>query len=127
MSLDHLAHEFSQTSAAPVQFVHEGQTDDLPHVANTVLFRIAQEALTNIERHAEARRVEMALLRRGGTVTLRIEDDGVGFDAVGIAGHPQRGIGLRNMLERMDAIGGQLHIASSTAGTVVRASIALPG
>ena len=124
-ALDHLAHEFSQTSAAPAHFVHDGNTDDLPQVVKTVLFRIAQEALTNIERHAEARRIDIALARRGDTVTLRVADDGIGFDAVGIAVHPKHGIGLRNMLERMDAIGGHLDISSSTAGTEVRASVKL--
>ncbi|MFP5393851.1 MAG: cache domain-containing protein [Gammaproteobacteria bacterium] len=126
-ALDHLAHEFSQTSAAPVRFTHEGHTDDLPHVANTVLFRIAQEALTNIERHAEARTIDLRLVREGDTVTLSILDDGVGFDAAGIDVHPQRGIGLRNMVERMDAIGGTLQIDSTDAGTSVRACVKLPG
>jgi two-component system NarL family sensor kinase len=124
-ALDHRAHEVSQTSAAPARFRHEGNTDDLPQVANTVLFRIAQEALTNIERHDEARHIDIELVRDGDTVTLSVADDGVGFDAAGIAVHPQQGIGLRNMLERMDAIGGLLHIDSSNAGTTVRASISL--
>jgi two-component system NarL family sensor kinase len=58
-------------------------------------------------------------------VTLNIVDDGAGFDPDSVAGHPQRGIGLRNMIERLDAIGGQLEITSSSAGTVVRASVDL--
>ncbi len=124
-ALEHLAHEFSQTSAAPARFSADAGTDGLPHVANTVLFRIAQEALTNIERHAEARHIDILLERHGNTVTLTVRDDGIGFDAAGIAQHPQRGIGLRNMLERMDAIGGRLHIASSNTGTVVRAAVEL--
>jgi two-component system NarL family sensor kinase len=125
-ALDHLAHEFSQHSATPVQFTAEGGTDGLPDVANTVLFRIAQEALTNIERHAGARRIELGLRREGRQVVLTVADDGAGFDPVGVAIHPQRGIGLRNMMERMEAIGGQLSISSSAAGTAVQASVALP-
>ena len=50
----------------------------------------------------------------------------LGFDFDGIALHPQRGIGLRNMTERMEAIGGSLHITSSPAGTMVLARLALP-
>ena len=54
-------------------------------------------------------------------MTLRICDDGKGFDAESIALHPKRGIGLRNMMERMDAIGGRFEILSSTDGTVLTA------
>jgi two-component system NarL family sensor kinase len=126
-ALDHLAHEFTLSGAVPVQFAAEGSTDGLPHVANTVLFRIAQEALTNSERHAGAQQVEMTLTREGRTVTLTVRDDGAGFDPVGVAIHPKRGIGLRNMMERMDAIGGHLNITSSAAGTSVQASIDITG
>ncbi len=122
-ALDHLAHEFSQTSAAPARFTAQGSADGLPDVANTVLFRIAQEALTNIERHAEAGHIDITLARNERNVMLTVADDGGGFDADDIADHPQRGIGLRNMMERMDAIGGKLHITSSSAGTVVQATV----
>ncbi|SFU79423.1 cache domain-containing protein [Pseudoduganella namucuonensis] len=127
-ALDHLAEEFREGSAIPVLFTTDGCTEELADVANTVLFRIAQEALTNIERHAGASHIEISLVedvrdeRRG--VTLRIADDGHGFDADGIAVHPKRGIGLRNMMERMDAIGGKFSIASSPGGTVVLAHVA---
>lgn len=126
-ALDHLAQEFTHNSAVPVQFVAEGQTDGLPHVVNTVLFRIAQEALTNIERHAGAHHIQIALAHAGKLVTLTISDDGGGFDPVRVASHPKRGIGLRNMMERMEAIGGKLNIASSAAGTSVQASVEVEG
>ena len=126
-ALDYLAHEFTEHSATPVHFSTEGNTDGLPHVANTVLFRIAQEALTNVERHAHAHRIDMALVRKGKTMTLTVRDDGSGFDSKQVALHPKRGIGLRNMMERMDAIGGRLDIASSTSGTTVKASVDIDG
>ena len=122
-ALDHLAEEFTHNSAVPVRFVAEGRTDALADVVNTVLFRIAQEALTNIERHAGAQHIGMSLVRKGRCVTLTIADDGGGFDPAGVASHPKRGIGLRNMMERMDAIGGHLQIASTSAGTTVQASV----
>ena len=122
-ALDHLAQEFTHNSAVPVHFGAEGSADGLPDVANTVLFRIAQEALTNIERHAGAQHIDITLVRDGRRLTLTIADDGSGFDPVRVAGHPKRGIGLRNMMERMDAIGGQLSIASSPAGTSVQATM----
>lgn len=123
-ALDHLAEEVRQGGTVPVMFTAEGCTDELPDVANTVLFRIAQEALTNIERHAGASHIEISLTGEAHGVTLRISDDGHGFDAAGIAIHPKRGIGLRNMMERMDAIGGKFNISSSPAGTVVLAQVA---
>jgi two-component system NarL family sensor kinase len=122
-ALAHLAGEFQQTSGMPVQFTATGCTDRLPEVANTVLFRIAQEALTNIERHAHASRIELALTGDADGVTLAISDDGTGFDAAGIAQHPQRGIGLRNMMERMESIGGRFELTSGADGTVVRARV----
>lgn len=122
-ALAHLAGEFQQNSGMPVQFTASGGTDRLPDVANTVLFRIAQEALTNIERHAHASRIAVALTGVDGGVTLAISDDGVGFDTADIAQHPQRGIGLRNMMERMESIGGRFELTSDAAGTVVRAHV----
>jgi two-component system, NarL family, sensor kinase len=122
-ALAHLAAEFEHDSGIPVQFAAEGSIEHLPEVANTVLFRIAQEALTNIERHAQAGRIAIALTGGQHGVTLAIADDGVGFDAAGIAQHPKRGIGLRNMMERMEAIGGRLELDSSPAGTTVRACV----
>jgi two-component system NarL family sensor kinase len=122
-ALDHLASEFGEHAGTPVRFRAVGAVDALSEVAATVLFRIAQEALTNAERHAGARSIEMLLERMGDAVVLTIVDDGVGFDADSVAVHPKRGIGLRNMMERMEAIGGRLAIVSSAAGTRVVASI----
>lgn len=124
-ALDHLAEEFAQHSGMPVAFAATGDAERLPPAVATVLFRIAQEALTNIERHAGAHHIDLALHRGRGHVRLTIADDGAGFDAEGVATHPQRGIGLRNMAERLDAVGGHLDIASSAAGTTVCASVDL--
>ena len=124
-ALEHLAGEFSQHSGMPVAFAATGDAERLPASVATVLFRIAQEALTNIERHAGARHIDLALHRGRARVLLTIADDGAGFDAEGVATHPQRGIGLRNMVERLDAVGGHLDIASSAAGTTVCASVDL--
>jgi two-component system NarL family sensor kinase len=126
-ALEHLAREFTQGRAAPVHFSAEGASAALPDVVNTVLFRIAQEALTNAGRHAGARAIALSLARSGREVVLTVSDDGHGFDPDSVAQHPQRGIGLRNMAERMEAIGGQLSIASSAGGTTVRASVAVEG
>jgi len=122
-ALGYLASEFGEHAGTPVRFTSVGAVGALNEAAATTLFRIAQEALTNAERHASAHSIEMLLERAGGAVHLSILDDGVGFDADSVAGHPKRGIGLRNMMERMEAIGGRLLIESSAAGTRVLASI----
>ncbi len=124
-ALGYLAGEFGEHSGTPVRFRAEGAVDALPEMAGTVLFRIAQEALTNAERHAGAQNIEIALVRKGRCLTLSVMDDGAGFDADSVAVHPHRGIGLRNMMERMEAIGGHLAIDSSPQGTRVVASIDL--
>lgn len=86
------------------------------------LFRILQEALTNVARHAEARTVEVMLERKGADIVLRVMDDGRGFEADGATEAP--GLGLLGMRERATMIGGRLALASSAdGGTVVSVSI----
>jgi two-component system NarL family sensor kinase len=116
-ALAHLTQEFSELAAIDTRFQASGAHDALPDVANTVFFRIAQEALTNIKRHAHATEAAMQLIGDGRSVRLIITDNGAGFDVAGILQHPKRGIGLRNMHERLEAIGGKLHLVSSPSGT----------
>ncbi|HKP44976.1 MAG TPA: PAS domain S-box protein [Pyrinomonadaceae bacterium] len=88
----------------------------------TACFRIAQEALTNIARHARATTATIRLERAGERLLLKIEDDGVGFDTQALNGHQALALGLRGMLERAEAIGGRLQIQSApTEGTSVLA------
>ncbi|MAU45700.1 MAG: histidine kinase [Yangia sp.] len=87
------------------------------------LYRIAQEALTNIERHSGATRVEMDLRGHRRGATLKIADNGCGIDPDPPRSRP--GIGLRNMQERMEQLGGSLRVLSSRSGTVIEAQIPL--
>ncbi|MBP0482840.1 cache domain-containing protein [Sagittula salina] len=92
--------------------------------AKIALYRIAQEALTNIERHSGATEVEIDLRGHRSGATLRITDNGCGLEpATGKS--PKQGIGLRNMQERMDQLGGTLRVLSSRTGTVVEAQVPL--
>jgi two-component system NarL family sensor kinase len=108
------------------------ETDDasrsatLPAAVNTALFRIAQEALTNIVRHAQAAHATLAFTVSDKTVTLTIADDGRGFDIERVHADTRGGIGLRNMRERLDALAGTLTIASQPGHTIVTASAPLP-
>lgn len=125
-ALEHLCQERSSHSHTPIRFKAMPDDDTLPKGANTVLFRIAQEALTNIARHAQASEISMTLQREAQSLILEISDNGVGFDLEKINNNPQRGIGLRNMAERLEAVDGQLALRSSAAGTTVTARIPYP-
>ena len=123
-ALAHLTHEFAGIAVITDTFESIGTTEHLNAVSNTVLFRIAQEALTNVKRHAFATAVKVSLHCSAHTVTLRIRDNGKGFDIAGVAQNPKHGIGLRNMHERLESIGGKLDVLSSADGTTVIATIA---
>lgn len=96
-------------------------------VVETNLYRIAQEALNNVVRHARARHAWVELQVARGEATLEVRDDGRGFAVAKAPGRQgERGIGLLSMQERMDALGGRLHVESAPgAGTVVRAIVPL--
>ncbi len=96
---------------------------DLPDEIRTTLFRVAQEALTNVVKHAGATRVRLALEHDAAGLRLSIEDDGAGFDSEAVAQHPQRGIGLRNMRERLVAVDGSLRVGSRPRRTLVVAEV----
>lgn len=89
--------------------------------AKIALYRIAQEALTNVERHAEADKVSLEVFGHRRGATLRIQDDGKGIGGDNRKG----GLGLRNMQERIDQLGGTLRVLSTDAGTVIEASVPL--
>jgi PAS domain S-box-containing protein len=97
----------------------------LDPAVETALFRVAQQALANIERHAGARHVGVGLERAGGTVVLRVVDDGRGFDPTRReSASDAHGFGLISMRERVEAIGGDLTVrAAPGAGTSVEARV----
>lgn len=97
----------------------------LPDAVNTALFRIAQEALTNIVKHAGARRAALTLDVAPNGVTLSIADNGRGFDVAHALADPRAGMGLRNMRERLEALGGRLSLSSKPGHTVVAAWVPL--
>jgi two-component system, NarL family, sensor kinase len=120
-ALQHLGLE--TCGAAGMQFLMEveGQVVDLPDDVKTVLFRITQEALTNIQKHAGSANVSVLLAFNPDSLRLSIHDDGRGFDAESVRLHPRNGIGLRNMRERMEGVGGQLVVKSQTGLTRITA------
>ena len=123
VALERLAREFSINAAVPVDFKAHGEIESLSDVRKTVLFRIAQEALTNIMRHANASMVHLTLAGEASTVRLTISDNGCGFNTALIDQNPKRGIGLRNIHERVEAVGGSLLLTSSPDGTQLIATL----
>jgi PAS domain S-box-containing protein len=82
------------------------------------LFRIAQEALNNVVKHARASRVEITLERSGSEYVMSVQDDGVGFDAVEEHTAPRTGLGMVTMRERAQAVGGRFEVQTlSVSGT----------
>jgi two-component system NarL family sensor kinase len=124
-ALRHLGEEFCQHSGVLFSMTHDGEPIDLPEDVKTVFFRVAQEALTNIEKHAAAARIDMHLSFGSRELQLAIRDDGRGFETESVRQHPRRGIGLRNMRERLDSIGGRWSVTSKAGCTEVCAQLPL--
>lgn len=117
------AEEFSTISGIPVSVDVAGSERDLPISHSAALYRIAQEALANVYRHAHASGVAVRLAFDADVVRLEVEDDGVGFE-----GDKHEGRGLRHMAERVYDLGGSVSVEAAPArGAVVSAVLPLNG
>lgn len=124
-ALKALAEDFGKRTGIRTEFstvVFRNRLDDEAKIA---LYRVAQEALTNIERHAGATHVSIDLRGHARGGTLRIADNGCGLDHAQTMTTARGGLGLRNMQERIDQLDGTLRILSSKSGTVIEASVPL--
>ncbi len=117
-------------SGIPQRFEASLRIQPLPHEPDlevkVLLYRAAQEALSNVARHARATRVEAALETRDDCAILTVRDDGVGFDVAGLLRGPASvasGIGLRSIREQAAALGGRSEIQSGPAGTTLVVSV----
>ena len=120
-ALKTLTDEFSERTGIRADLETVVFRNRLDDEAKTALFRVAQEALTNIERHSGATEVRVRLFGHRNGATLRIQDNGRGF-------HPDRargGLGLRNMEERIAQLDGALRILSEPDGTMIEAKVPL--
>jgi two-component system CheB/CheR fusion protein len=133
VALGNFLQEWSKHFDVSSEFHSTGLTKDrlLPEI-ETSLYRIAQEVLNNVSKHAQASRVDVILERRDHHVVLIIEDDGVGFDPKkhSASAEDGRGLGLIGLSERVGLVGGTLDIESApNAGTTifVRAPISFAG
>ncbi len=129
LGLEAALREYTDRLAQHLQMETMVQADGLPHrppaSVETACFRVAQEALTNIGRHAKASRVEVTLRERAGTLYLMVTDNGCGFDVQHATQRAQSGdsLGLRSMEQRVVLAGGHFQIQSRPGhGTRLRAT-----
>jgi signal transduction histidine kinase len=123
-SLESQLTAFAERHGLAVTFAADGMPERLPPELETALYRIAQEALTNVARHARARRVRVTLTLRDREVRLDVEDDGVGFPLRPPNGS-RPGTGLIGIRERVRALGGSVSLSSS-GGARLRVVVPLP-
>ncbi len=109
---------FSEQEGIPVEFTPENLPEDLTNDLSLCLYRITQESLRNIAKHAQAQEARVTLAGNNGSVLLSIQDSGVGFDPAQVRGKP--GLGLASMEERVRLIQGSLSVQSQpTQGTTI--------
>jgi PAS domain S-box-containing protein len=120
VALPRYVREWSEHYGIEAKYGGDGlHADGISREAEIALYRIAQEALTNVAKHAQASRVDVFLESRDGYLVLVVEDDGVGFDPEHAATR-ERGIGLLGMRERAGLIGAQFELESrSGEGTSI--------
>jgi signal transduction histidine kinase len=123
-ALERLTESFAEQTGISVEFIPNLPGDErLPPEVETALYRLVQESLTNVVKHARANSVSIVLTRRDGSASVVVEDDGVGFDSGREAGD---GLGLLGMQERVGLLGGRLTVESRPgAGTSFVAEVPL--
>jgi two-component system sensor histidine kinase UhpB len=114
-ALQYLGEEEEKRTGLQVTLLIEGQRQRLDPLIETVIFRVAQEALTNVARHAQCDQAKVKLWFNPEDVVLEVLDQGVGMDAT-VNDSPERGWGLEGMRERAESVSGQLQIYSPAGG-----------
>ncbi len=113
--------EFSTVSGLPAKLRVEGKERKVPLAVGSSLYRITQEALANVYRHAEASAIDITLAFRDDSVSLEVRDNGLGFGVDAASAH---GRGLRNIHQRAGELGGDAEIVSAPGrGTSVRVTL----
>jgi len=122
-ALEWQATEYSKRTGLKCSFVYDSENVSLDNDSNTAVFRIFQEALTNITRHAKANEVSVSLTHDNGDICLLIKDDGIGIERTDLRGVGS--LGLLGMRERARLISADIDIreAGENGGTVVKLTV----
>ena len=121
------AEGFSKRSGVQLELEVGERGQRLGRDVETGLFRIVQEALTNVHRHSEAKAVHIRIKSTRGRLTLSIQDDGKGIpsDALRITPNGSQGVGLASMRERSALLGGTFNVETNSRGTLIVVSVPL--
>ena len=129
-ALETYAADFSERFGIRTDLQMLGSTDRIPAEVETAAYRIVQEAMTNVLKHAAASSVSVVLERRRDELRVIVEDDGVGFDVNDVAradgdGRPR--LGLSGIRERLSLLGGRMNLESTPgAGTTLFVDLPAP-
>jgi two-component system NarL family sensor kinase len=121
-----LIDRFQQSSDLQVSFFPHSFPKDSPKQIELALFRVVQEALSNVDQHAQASQVRISMRAAGPVVELNISDDGIGFDPIYVfqSEDLESGIGLVSMRERIEALGGDIQVQSAPKnGTTIQIKV----
>lgn len=118
-----LVEGFARRAGWGATFEIHGESLPVGETAQGAVYRVAQEALSNVHRHARASRIRVQLLYRRSSVHLVVADDGVGIPTDGLDGTANSGVGLASMRSRLSEIGGRLSIRRLSPGTAIIASL----
>lgn len=122
-AINYLVAEETSRGALAISFTHAMTYEHLPPLLETTLFRIVQEAMTNIRHHSKAMRADIRLIQDEGRIRLEVRDDGVGFDPKNV---PEDRFGVRGIVERARLFGGSAKIRSAPGhGTLIAVSMPL--
>ena len=105
---------FGAVEGIPTSFRTTGDVGEPTRALSLCLYRVTQEALRNVARHSRASSVEVELCAAGGSLTLAVHDNGVGFDPTRRRGQPT--LGLAGMRQRLSLIDGELTIDTTPSG-----------
>jgi signal transduction histidine kinase len=125
VALSRYIDEYTKSYKIPVHLTLGGlDFSDLPQAVQIGLYRILQEALTNVARHARAKKVSIKFRRSPSALTVTVIDNGCGFDAEAVAASSLR-LGIQSMRERAAMLGGTVGFTSQGKGTKVLVKIPL--
>ncbi len=123
-AVEWLVQDFSHRTGIPCELVVDESEFELTGAHATAVFRILQESLTNITKHARASHVDVTLERENGSLAIRVRDDGVGFSTQ--ATRPPQSFGLAGLRERSQLLGGESRVISAPGqGTTVEVRLPL--
>jgi signal transduction histidine kinase len=119
--------DFAKRTGLSIRFTSltRGKVEELDTAKRTVLYRVAQEALINVAKHAQASQVKLSIQRLRGTIRMEVKDNGRSFRTQGVSPIGRnRGLGLLGMRERVEMVGGRFAVESAPGkGTTIRAEI----